>query len=53
MSALPALGIEGWLLVGAVALVTSTLAAVTGFDGAAGLLPVLVVAFGVRDAVPI
>jgi uncharacterized membrane protein YfcA len=48
-----ALGIEGWLLVGAVALVASTLAAVTGFGGAAVLLPVLVVAFGVRDAVPI
>jgi uncharacterized membrane protein YfcA len=48
-----ALGIDGWLLVGAVALVASTLAAVTGFGGAAVLLPALVVAFGVRDAVPI
>lgn len=47
------LGIEGWLLVGAVALVASTLAAVAGFGGAAVLLPVLVVAFGIRDAVPI
>ena len=53
MNAMPALGIEGWLLVGAVALVASTLAAVTGFGGAAVLLPVLVVAFGVRDAVPV
>ena len=47
------LGIEGWLLVIAVALVASTLAAVAGFGGAAVLLPVLVVAFGIRDAVPI
>lgn len=47
------LGIEGWLLVSAVALVASTLAAVAGFGGAAVLLPVLVVAFGIRDAVPI
>ena len=50
---MPALGIEGWPLVGVAALVASTLAAVTGFGGAAVLLPVLVVAFGVRDAVPI
>jgi len=48
-----ALGIEGWLLVAFVSLVASTLAAVTGFGGAAVLLPVLVVVFGVRDAVPI
>ena len=41
------------LLVGGAALLASTLAAVTGFGGAAVLLPVLVVAFGVRDAVPI
>ncbi len=41
------------LLVGTAALVASTLAAITGFGGAAVLLPVLVVAFGVRDAVPI
>lgn len=47
------LGVEGWLLVGAVALVASTLAAVSGFGGAAVLLPVLVLAFGIRDAVPI
>ena len=41
------------LLVGAVALAASTLAAITGFGGAAVLLPALVLAFGVRDAVPI
>lgn len=50
---MPALSIDGWLLVGAAALVASTLAAVAGFGGAAVLLPVLVLAFGVRDAVPI
>lgn len=42
-----------WVIVGAVAFVAATLAAVTGFGGAAVLLPVLVVVFGVRDAVPI
>jgi uncharacterized protein len=36
-----------------VALIASTLAAVTGFGGAAVLLPVLVLFFGVREAVPI
>jgi uncharacterized membrane protein YfcA len=36
-----------------VAFVASTLAAVTGFGGAAVLLPALVVVLGVRDAVPI
>lgn len=41
------------LLVGAAALLASTLAAVTGFGGAAIMLPVLVWAVGVRDAVPI
>ncbi|HSQ29637.1 MAG TPA: sulfite exporter TauE/SafE family protein [Gemmatimonadaceae bacterium] len=41
------------LAVGATALVASSLAAVTGFGGAAVLLPVLVVVYGVRDAVPI
>ena len=41
------------LLVGVIALVASTLAAVTGFGGAAVLLPALVFAFGVRDAIPI
>jgi uncharacterized membrane protein YfcA len=50
---MPSLGIEGWLLVTAAALVAATLAAVAGFGGAAVLLPVLVLAFGVRDAVPI
>ncbi len=35
------------------ALVASTLAAITGFGGAAVLLPVLVAIFGIREAVPI
>jgi hypothetical protein len=42
-----------WVVVGLVAFLAATLAAVTGFGGAAVLLPVLVVTFGVRDAVPI
>ncbi len=42
-----------WLLLAAVALLASTLAGVTGFGGAAVLLPVLVATFGIRDAVPI
>ncbi len=37
----------------AVAFLAATLAAVTGFGGAALLLPVLVVAYGVREAIPI
>ena len=37
----------------AVAFVAATLAAVTGFGGAAVLLPVLVVVFGAREAIPI
>ena len=41
------------LLLGGAALVASTLAAVTGFGGAAVLLPILIVVFGVRDAIPI
>ena len=41
------------LLVAVVAYTASTLAAITGFGGAAVLLPVLVIAFGIRDAVPI
>lgn len=49
----PGITPETWLLVGVVALMAATLAAVTGFGGAAVLLPVLVLAFGVRDAVPI
>lgn len=39
--------------VSAAALVASTLAAVAGFGGAAIMLPILVWAFGVRDAIPI
>jgi uncharacterized protein len=42
-----------WLMLAAAALGASTLAAVTGFGGAAVLLPVLIVVFGVRDAIPI
>ena len=42
-----------WLLLGFSAFVASTLAAVAGFGGAAVLMPVLVVMFGVRDAIPI
>ncbi len=53
MSTILHIGPEPALLVGVVALVASSLAAVTGFGGAAVLLPVLVFAFGVRDAVPI
>jgi uncharacterized membrane protein YfcA len=41
------------LAVGVAALLASFLAAVAGFGGAVVLLPVLVWAFGVRDAVPI
>lgn len=41
------------VLLGVVALIASTLAGVTGFGGAAVLLPVLVAVFGVRAAVPI
>ncbi|HUH16347.1 MAG TPA: sulfite exporter TauE/SafE family protein [Methylomirabilota bacterium] len=37
----------------AAALVASTVAAISGFGGAAVLLPVLVAVFGVRDAIPI
>lgn len=50
---MPHIGLEASFVVGVVALIASTLAAVTGFGGAAVLLPVLVVAFGVRDAIPI
>ncbi|HSM88037.1 MAG TPA: sulfite exporter TauE/SafE family protein, partial [Candidatus Limnocylindrales bacterium] len=42
-----------WVLLALAALAASTLAAVTGFGGAAVLLPALVAAFGVRDAIPI
>ena len=41
------------LLMGGGAFVASALAAVTGFGGAAVLLPILVLIFGVRDAIPI
>lgn len=42
-----------WPLLAVVTLVASTLAAVTGFGGAAVLLPALVAIFGVRAAIPI
>lgn len=42
-----------WPLLLVVALLASTLAAVTGFGGAAVLLPVLVAVFGMRAAIPI
>lgn len=42
-----------WLFLGSVALVAATLAGVTGFGGAALLLPALVLVFGVRAAIPI
>jgi uncharacterized membrane protein YfcA len=42
-----------WLVLMLAALFAATLAAVTGFGGAAVLLPVLVAAFGMREAVPI
>jgi uncharacterized membrane protein YfcA len=46
-------GIFQWFFLGTIALAASTLAAVTGFGGAAILLPALVAVFGVREAVPI
>jgi uncharacterized membrane protein YfcA len=46
-------GILQLIILAVVALLASTLAAVSGFGGAAVLLPVLVFVFGVRDAVPI
>jgi uncharacterized protein len=42
-----------WPVLFLVALIASTLAAVTGFGGAAVLLPVLVAVFGMRAAVPV
>ena len=42
-----------WILLAGAALGGSTLAGITGFGGAAVLLPVLVAIFGVRDAIPI
>ncbi len=47
------LGYDTVFLVAVVAVAASTLAAVTGFGGAAVLLPVLIFAFGTRDAIPI
>lgn len=41
------------ILLGGGAFVAATLAAVAGFGGAAILLPILVIVFGVRDAIPI
>ena len=41
------------ILLAAGAFAGSVLAAVAGFDGAAVLLPLLVAAFGVREAIPI
>ena len=41
------------LLIAGAALLASTLAAVSGFGGAAVLLPVLVGSFGLREAIPI
>ncbi len=42
-----------WLLLALCTLAAAMLSAVTGFGGAAILLPVLILMFGVRDAVPI
>ena len=44
--------LSGLLLVGG-AFIASALAAVTGFGGAAVLLPILVLVYGVREAIPI
>lgn len=45
--------ISNLLMLAGGAFVASTLAAVAGFGGAAVLLPILVLIFGVRDAIPI
>ncbi len=50
---MPHLSVEAALLVGGCALLASTLGGVTGFGGAAVLLPVLLFAYGARAAVPI
>ncbi|HEV2223663.1 MAG TPA: sulfite exporter TauE/SafE family protein [Candidatus Acidoferrales bacterium] len=42
-----------WVILALAALLASTLAAVTGFGGAAVLLPAIVAVFGIREAVPI
>jgi uncharacterized membrane protein YfcA len=47
------LGVTEWLLLATSAFLGSTLAAVAGFGGAAILLPILVVVYGVREAIPI
>lgn len=41
------------LVIGATAFIASTIAAISGFGGAAVLLPVLVHFFGIRDSIPI
>ena len=47
------MSIEHFVVILIISFVAATLAAVTGFGGAAVLLPVLVWSFGVREAVPI
>lgn len=42
-----------WIALALIALLASTLAGVTGFGGAAVLLPALVIFFGIREAIPI
>jgi uncharacterized membrane protein YfcA len=49
----PFVSVANLILLAAGAFVASLLAAVAGFGGAAILLPLLVAAFGVRDAIPI
>ncbi len=47
------MGIFEIVLLGAGALLASTLAAIAGFGGAAVLLPIVVLVFGVGEAIPI
>src|SRR4051812_7332035 len=49
----PATYLATYLTLGVAAFAASTVAGITGFGGAAILLPVLVTFFGMRDAVPI
>jgi len=42
-----------WVFLAVVAFIAATLAAISGFGGAAVLLPALVALFGVREAIPI
>lgn len=42
-----------WLLLAVVAFLAATIAAISGFGGAAVLLPALVALFGMREAIPI